>query len=84
MTKFPYILPDDLPSSIVLPIAADLYGKIVTEKEALLRGWVAWVALQNPNSSALSREHMHALFGPWIDRKPELVRRDDGGYEVRA
>lgn len=57
-------------------IVAAAMERIWQDKEARLASYIAWVALANPHSPALTREHMHAAFGEWTWRQPQLVQRD--------
>lgn len=50
----------------------EIWRASIARKEALLAGWIAYVAMANPQSSALTREYMNAMFGPWAWRAPEM------------
>lgn len=59
---------------------AEDYLALMAKKEQALAGYIAYVALCDPNSPALARDHMHAVLGPWIDRAIWVERREDGTY----
>lgn len=57
--------------------ATEAYRHLMAKKEQALAGWIAYVALQNPRSSALSPRYLHAMFGDWATRAFRLERRGE-------
>lgn len=50
--------------------------RILRDRVERLAGYIAWVSLANPESTALTQEHMHVAFGEWAHRQPKVVYRD--------
>lgn len=62
----------------------EAYLEFTARKEQLLRGWIAYAALCNPNSFGLSLDFLHATFGEWVHRAPQLVERDAGIWVLQG